>query len=150
MKEVERSLERYYEAFEAGVMSPEDAGGRLRELKLKKAELEQEFASRTITPDLPASLAKPERIQQIQHALRQLLCSAQPELRKTYLRILLEDIVLDGTQVTVRPKAEGMLGFLEHGEKAATGNVAPVLGSIQKWRPQRDLNPCCRRERPVS
>ena len=142
IEDIDQRLKRYYDAFEEGAMTPDEVGDRVRELKQQKAKLDEELATRTLVPELPASLTRPERIEEIQREFRQSLLSGSPQLKKNYLGILLEDIVLDGQKVTVRAKSEAILGFLEQKEKLSTDGVAPVLSSIHKWRPQRDLNPC--------
>jgi hypothetical protein len=55
---------------------------------------------------------------------------------KRYLGILIEDIVLDGKQVTIRVKNEGILGLLEQEGGLNSGRVTPVLNSVYKWRPK--------------
>ena len=150
LTDIEARLTRYYEAFEQGTMNPEDVTDRVKELKIQKSEAEEELDQRTRNSDLPASLYNPAVIERIQQDFRDTLLSSSPQTIKRFLRILIEDIVLDGNKVTVRAKNEGILGFLEQKEPLSTGGVEPVLNSIYKWRPQGDLNPCRRRERAVS
>jgi len=135
VEEIDQRLKRYYDAFEEGAVTPIEVGDRVRELKQQKAKLDEELATRTVVPELPPSLTRPERIEEIQREFRQALRSGSPQLKKNYLGILLEEIVLDGQKVTVRTKNEGVMSFVEQREAIEAGEVAPVLSSIQKWRP---------------
>jgi site-specific DNA recombinase len=150
LMDIEKRLNRYYEAFEQDTMNPADVADRVKALKVQKSEAEEELDQRMRNSELPASLYNPISIERIQQDFRDTLRSSSPQTIKRYLRILIEDIVLDGNKVTVRVKNEGILGFLEQNEPLSSGGVEPVLNSIYKWRPQGDLNPCRRRERAVS
>ena len=148
--EVEGKLARYYTAFEQGTLDPADMVDRVKELKVQKKQFEDELGQRTTVKELPASLSSPENIAFIRDEMLKLVFTGSPQTVKQYLGILVEDIVMDGKKVTIRVKNEGILGLLEQQKKLSTGGVAPVLNSVYKWRPQRDSNPCRRRERAVS
>ncbi len=111
---------------------------------------EDDLEQRTTIKELPPYLSSPEAIAFIQDELRNLVFTGSPQTVKRYLGMLVEDIILDGKKVRIRVKNEGILALLEQKEKLSTGEVAPVLNSVYKWRPQRDSNSCRRRERAVS
>ena len=54
---------------------------------------------------------------------------------KSCLKILIEDIVVDGEKVTVMGKNEALTACLEQKETFSAGGVAPVLNRVNKWRP---------------
>lgn len=66
--------------------------------------------------------------------MRQIIAKGAPGLKKRYLALLVEDIVLDGRTATVRGKTETVVAMLDQ-EEELNGELAPVLSSIQKWRP---------------
>ena len=150
VQDLEKRLARYYQAFEEGTMNPSDVSDRIGQLKAQKKEIEAELAERVSIKELPASISSPENIKRIQEDLRATLLACSPQTLKAYLKILVEDIVLDGSKVTIRAKSAGIMACLDQNEKLRTEGVAPVLNRVNKWRPQRDLNSCRRRERAVS
>jgi len=55
---------------------------------------------------LPASISRPENVKRVQEDLRAAFRGSMPQTQKAYLRILIEEIVLDGEKVTVRTKTQ--------------------------------------------
>ena len=106
IEDVGKRLQRYYDAFESGAMDPEDMGERVKKLRLEKKGLEGELARRTTIQELPACFSRPKYIEQIRGELRGIFANGNQQLKKRYLRILLESIVVDGDQVTVTLKCE--------------------------------------------
>ncbi len=135
-------MQRYYEAFEGGAMDAEDMGERVKELRLKKKGLEGELANRTTIQELPAYFSRPKYIEQIRGELRGIFANSNQHLKKRYLRILLEDIVVDGKQVTVKARNAGIIAALETGGGNGNGGVAKVISSCNKWQPLGGSNPC--------
>ena len=150
VEDLENRLARYYDAFEEGTLNPSDVSDRVSKLQAQKKEIEAELAERVNIKELPASISSPENIKRIQEDLRATLLACSPQTLKAYLKILVEDIVMDAGKVTIRAKAAGLMAFLDENKKLSTGGVAPVLNRVNKWRPQRDSNSCRRRERAVS
>ena len=150
IEELDQKLSRYYTAFEAGTLNPEDMVDRVNELKTQRSGFQRELEQRTSIKELPAELGSSKNIAIIQAELKKIILNGTPQAVKRYLGFLVEHIVMNGTQVQITLKNEGILAVLEQKEKLSTGGYTPVLNSIYKWRPQGDLNPCRRRERAVS
>lgn len=150
LKTVNERLQRYYDAFEAGTLDAEDLGVRIKTLKAKRVELEERLRAHVATPELPASYTTPENIARIRMAINAAFWNGSAQLKKQWLSFLVKDLILDGKTVTVTANGEGIMGCLDGCKDNAEPDVARVIRSIQKWRPQRDLNPCRRRERAVS
>jgi len=134
-QDLEKRLARYYNAFEEGTLDPADVTERIAELNVQKREVEAELADRKTVKELPASISSPENVKRVQEDLRAVFQGSTPQTQKAYLRILVEEIILDGEKVTIRAKNAGVMAFLDGNEKFRTGGVTPVLNRLHKWQP---------------
>jgi hypothetical protein len=148
--DVEQGLARYYTAFEEGALDPADMADRVKELKRTQKGLEAELAKRTSIQQLPAHYSRPEYIESVRQELRGIFENGSHQLKTRYLNILLEEIVVDGDKVHVKPKGEGIIASLENSGRNGDGGVGKVISLSDKWQPVGDSNPCDRTENPAS
>jgi len=116
-------------------LEPADVSERVGQLKAQKKEIEAELAERVSIKKLPASISSPKNIKRIQKDLRATLHGCSSQTLKAYLKILIEEIVMEGDKVTFQTKSAGVMTFLDTNEKYKTEGVAPVLNRVNKWRP---------------
>ncbi len=151
LEDVNARLAKYYEAFEQGRLEPEFVRERTGSLKEQKKALEMELERIRAPKALPPHLSKLENIKKIQQSLRDTFLNGTPGLIKRYLGIILKEVVINGDEVTITGQTAGVMALLDTSEnEKSTPGVTGVLYSCHKWRPQRDSNPCRRRERAVS
>ena len=150
LEEIETRLARYYEAFETGAMEPEVVNERIRGLKREQEDAEAELVARTTVTDLPAHLTRPDTLAKIQQSIRDTIISGSPDLKKHYLKLLLDSVVYSKERVEITAKSAGVVGMLEADVEPSARGVAAVRSSIQKWQPVGDLNPCDGTENPAS
>ena len=148
--EVEKALARYQEGFEKGAFSMDDVAERFRELGQQKKALEAEHLSRSTVKELPASFSRTENIEHVRQALAYIFKTASHQVKKRWLNILIEYIIFNGDRIEVKARNDGIIAVLENAEGLEAGVMTEVISSSNKWRPQRDSNPCRRRERAVS
>ncbi|NNM76514.1 hypothetical protein HJG53_06310 [Sphingomonas sp. ID1715] len=136
---VEGQKMRLLELVEMGELSARDPqlserlqahSARLAAIAVEIRSLEQQLAQprREITDD---TLARFARI--VREGLRQ----DDPTLRRAYLRLIVDEIVVTPETITVR----GSKAALEHAVFAGADGCEGVLTSIREWRARRDSNP---------
>lgn len=135
----EGAINRLYELIEQGLASPADTGfaerltrqrQRLEMLAADIAVLERQLAKeqRRITPDTVERFAS-------------LLCtslrSGDPALRQGYVRLLVDEVRVDGEKILIR----GSKKALEHAVLASANNPKSMVPSFaRKWRARQGSN----------
>ncbi len=83
----------------------------------------------------PLAAPAPERTAAFTAALKaRLRDDAKPTFRRAYLRVVLDQVVVDAGQIRIRG-AKAVLA-----QHIATGDPAAVLTSVQEWRTRQDSN----------
>jgi site-specific DNA recombinase len=89
----EQALERYYEAFEQGKLSPERCETRLARLQARLDDLRAQEAELTLTtPHEPTQAPTPADLAAIADQLEQLVADGDPRKTKALLRLLIEEL----------------------------------------------------------
>ena len=144
LRETNTRLNRLYALVEQGVTPMDDTlGNRLAELRQRREEalrLKATAERRRSRPAMPIAI---ECISAFCEAMRMRLMTADAGIRKAYLRLFVERIEIDDTEVR-------MFGSKEALQRSLNGEQAEVPSFIPKWRPHGDSNPGLGRERAPS
>ncbi len=148
---VNGSLDRLLELVEKGGMDMDDPAlvERLRRHKADRARLTGDIALAD-TPQSPRHQPLTStKLRRLSDAMRQGLREGSIDLRRAYVRMFVNRIVVSRREVRITgPRAALARAASDTGELPHPGS--PVLTFVRKWRPVGDSNPCYRRERAVS
>ena len=150
LEDVERRLQRQYEAIESGNMPAELVAERLQQLKDQKKNIEKELGRYRDMPDLPDHLLEPESLQEIQESLRSMFDGQNPKLVKRYLTFLIDKIEVSPDKVTISGDSGAVLATIDAKDKCIASDFAGVMHSNDKWQPVGESNPCDGTENPAS
>jgi site-specific DNA recombinase len=130
---IERSTERYFEAFEQGKLSPERCeqriarlNARLEDLHAQQAELADDSTDEATNAPTPADLAATAS------QLETVIADGEPEQAKALLRILIAELRVNGrhdiqpTYRVITPDHAATAGVCATSEKVETAGVEPA------------------------
>jgi site-specific DNA recombinase len=113
----EQALERYYEAFEQGGLSPERCDERLSRLQTRLEDLRGQQAELSLsTPDEAGRGPTPADLAAIADRLERGIAEGEPQKTKALLRLLIQELRVDGRariQPTYRFTAPGVCATSE-------------------------------------
>jgi site-specific DNA recombinase len=93
----EQALERYYEAFEQGKLSPERCDERLSRLQARLEDLRAQEAELSLsTPDEAGRGATPADLAAVADQLDRVLADGEPQKTKALIRLLIHELRVDG------------------------------------------------------
>lgn len=135
LKQQEERRNRLLEAIETGAIDYDTIQRRAQQLKASIEALHIEIAGVRRVEALPLQYLKPSMVDTFGKALRAKLLSADSGLAKGYLKLLVDEIRVEGKEYTVKGRetavAEAMLKL---------GHTAQVPSSMVEWRARRDSN----------
>ncbi len=149
LSEIEGAINRLLGMVEAGLMEIGDPAlrDRLNILKAKRSNLEHQLKESTTTSKTSVQMLTETKLAKLSSAIRIGLHDSAPELRKAYLKLFVDKVVISRDKIEV----SGPCGALA---QAALGDLpktaSEVITFVREWRPVGDSNPCRRRERAVS
>ena len=128
----EQALERYFEAFEQGRLSPERCDERLTRLQARLEDLGAQQAELSLsTPHEAGHGPTPADLAAVADQLEHLLAEGKPEKTKALLRLLIQELRVDGRariQPTYRlPTPE----VCATSEKVERTGIEPVTSGLQ-------------------
>jgi site-specific DNA recombinase len=129
-----QALERYYEAFEQGRLSPERCEERLTRLQARLEDLRVREAELSLsTPDEPGRGPTPADLAAVADQLEHVIAEGEPQKTKALLRLLIQELRVDGrahiqpTYRLVTPKV------CATSEKVERAGLEPATPSLQSW-----------------
>jgi site-specific DNA recombinase len=134
LRETDAGLNRLYALVEKGFTPLDDSlGNRLAELRQRREEALRLKATAERQRSRPVSAIPVERIDAFCEAMRDRLLSADPETRRAYLRLFVERIEVDDTEVRI-------FGGKDALQRSLIGDEPEVPSFVQRWRPRGDSN----------
>ena len=121
--EVERRLARWYERIESDDALEEAATDRIRDLKARRAELAHSLEKCSVPCVVPPYLYKQDTIERFRTKLREAFTNADRGVAGTYLRQLVERIVVGQEEIVVEAKAAEVIAMMAG--SGATGVAGP-------------------------
>jgi site-specific DNA recombinase len=93
----EQALERYYEAFEQGKLSPKRCDERLARLQARLEDLHAQQAELSLSiPDEPGHGPTPADLAAVADQLERVISDGEPQKPKALLRLLIQELRVDG------------------------------------------------------
>ncbi|MGH3129203.1 MAG: recombinase family protein [Gaiellaceae bacterium] len=130
----EQALERYFEAFEQGRLSPERCDERLTRLQARLEDLGAQQAELSLSsPDEAGRAPTPADLAAVADQLEHLLAEGKPEKTKALLRLLIQELRVDGRariQPTYRLATPEVCAT---SEKVGGTGLEPVTPSLSSW-----------------
>ena len=138
--EVQAARTRLISMVENGAMEPDDPElkTRLAQLKAQATELDADIAAQQAgllsgTPTITS-----HRLKTLADEMQERFRSGPPELRQAYMRLLLNQVVVDREEITL----SGSNAILERlAANGASASASEVISFALAWRPGRDSNP---------
>jgi site-specific DNA recombinase len=128
----EQALERYYEAFEQGKLSPDRCEERLSRLEARLEDLRgQQAELAPSTPDEAGHRPTPADLAAVADQLERVIAEGEPQKAKALLRLLIQELRVDGRariQPTYRLATPEVCATSEKVER--TG-IEPVTSGLQ-------------------
>lgn len=138
LKGTEERLARLYEAIETGAIDlDETLKKRVQTLKAAKESTLIELAGVQRQHFMPTARILPSNIEAFSKAIRKRLSDSRPEFAKRYLQVLVDEIVINGDEATIRGSYD-KLAMAVH--KTKEGNLDQVPSFIDVWRARKDSN----------
>ena len=139
--EIQGEITRLLTVVSKGLMDQDDPQLRdlLSGLKARRSAAAEEialleastwFGSRAITPD---------RIERFAGLLRRALASDDPAFRKAYLRLFVDTVAVNDTEIRVNGRTTSLAKAASLDELPAAADMVPSF--VREWRPRRDSNP---------
>jgi len=134
----EQALERYYEAFEQGRLSPERCDERLSRLQARLEDLRAQHAELSLsTPDEAGRGPTPADLAAVADQFERVIADGQPQKTKALLRLLIEELRVDGrTQIqpTYRLVTPEVCATSEKVERAGIEPATPACKAARAGR----------------
>ena len=131
----EQALERYFEAFEQGRLSPERCDERLTRLQARLEDLGAQQAELSLSsPDEAGRAPTPADLAAVADQLEHLLAEGKPEKTKALLRLLIQELRVDGRariQPTYRLATPEVCAT---SEKVEPAGIEPATSCLQSRR----------------
>jgi site-specific DNA recombinase len=131
----EQALERYYEAFEQGKLSPERCEDRLTRLQSRLDDLHAQEAELALAaPDEATHAATPALVAEVADLLESVLDEGDPQKAKALLRLLIDELRVNSraeilpTYRLVTPEVCAM------SEKVERAGIEPATSGLQSRR----------------
>ena len=141
-KELDRAttgLDRLYQAVEDGALSiDETLQTRAQKLKARRSEVLTEMAKLRDRQALAVRRVNAETVKAFCAALKDRFNDPTSGLGKAYLRLLVDEIKLDGNELVVRGSHRRLADAIGFMEKRKLGEVPSF---VNDWRARRDSNP---------
>jgi len=139
LRSTETALARWQAAFEAGehidVVAP-----RLRELQTKRLEMTATLTGLSDLAPPPKQLASEKTIRRFQETIRDIFISNDTTVTKSYLRFLVDRIIVHEGRIEIRAKPEHAAAMMAAGEgdgpaKGVVNHPEAVLAKGGRWLP---------------
>jgi site-specific DNA recombinase len=141
-KELERAttgLDRLYQAIEEGAVSiDETLRTRTQKLKARRCEILTDMAKLKDRQALAVRRVNADTVNAFCTALKERFTDRTSGLGKAYLRLLVDEIKLDGNELTVRGSHRRLADAIGFMQKRKLGEVPSF---VNDWRARQDLNP---------
>ena len=138
LKKVDERKQRLLDAIESGVIElDETVRHRAQTLKAAREALIVESAGVRRDQALPIGQIKASQVEAFGKALRKRLLSKDSGLAKAYLGILVDEIVVNGREATVKGSYATLAAAIQQ-EKMGTANQVPSF--MLDWRARHDSN----------
>jgi site-specific DNA recombinase len=135
----DRGLGRLYEAVERGALAMDDTlRARVQTLQARRCDALTAIAKLKDQRSLAAIRLSSAQIEAFCDALKTKLIESDSVLGKAYLRLLVDEIRLEGDRLTVRGGYDKLTDAFGMLEKMKLGEVP---SSVRVWRARQDLNP---------
>lgn len=140
LRQIEEGQHRLLEAIEKGIIELDEiTQRRAQTLKSSKEALLIELAGVRREHSLPAEQIKASQIDSFSKRLRQKLIAKESALAKSYLNLLVDEIVVNGKEATIKGSyAALMTAAAMDGKKV--GHLKQVPTFIPDWCARRDSN----------
>ena len=150
LKKVEERQLRLLDAIETGVVELDEVTQkRAQQLKASREALLIDMANVKRDADVPAvEYLKASQVDSFGKALRQILLAEDSSVAKSYLNILVGEIVVEDKDAIIKGSYDSLAKMMYKIKVGDLNNQVPTF--ISMWRPQRDSNSCYRRERAMS
>lgn len=136
----EERYERLLEAIEKGVLDlDETTQRRAQQLKTARETLQIELANVRQSPPMPLDQIRASDVEKFGNALRKKLLSGNPALARTYLHLLLDQIVINDDEAIVMGSNRVLTATMA-AEKKKVGHSKQVPTFIHEWRPRHESN----------
>ena len=138
MKGIETKRNRLYEAVEAGVLPLDgDLTDRVQKLKARRQEVLIEMGRIRQRQDIPLNTLSPKHIEAFSKSLRNKLFNQSARFGKGYLRLLVDEVRINGNEAVMKGSHAAMANALM-GTK--TGPHGRVPRFVPEWLPGQDSN----------
>ncbi len=134
-RDVENRLKRQYEAIEKGTVSTDDVSGRIKELKAKHSEIDNQIQT-ALTRPVPLSAFTNRSLEEFQRTVKELFLTPERDFAKRYLKLFIDRITITGRQVRIEGKPSAILAAIQNKTAVKTG----VLTAVNSWLPGQDSN----------
>ena len=149
VSEAQSALDRLYSAIEAGLVDVNDPDfkQRIDRKKLHRDEAAEHYSALEARLTMVNFTVTTDIAKKFTNAVKERLHKGTPEFRRSYLRLFVERVEMDDHEIRIFGSNDVLLQAIKSG-----GDFfgATVPSFVREWRPLRDSNPCCRRERAVS
>lgn len=117
LDDIEKRVRRWELALEDGSLAPSDAARRLRELETRRHEIDSALAQASSSTTSNTGMPTDAAIETFRAQIREVFLGPDRKLAKGYLRLLVERIDTDGTQVVISGRAAGLPALVAQAEK---------------------------------
>ena len=139
LRQVEKAMERLLEAVENGLVEDQDAfRKRMSGHRQRKDELVRLIAHGRRRKEMPSNLLSPSNLVRFTNAIRSRLDDPRSNLRRGYVRLLVDRVIVGEDQIEVRGTETALLSAVSTPDEIEAG-VVP--SSIPDWRRGWDSNP---------
>jgi site-specific DNA recombinase len=143
IKKIEERQQRLLEAIETGIIDLDETTlRRAQQLKASREALFIEQAGVRRDSSLPAvEYLKASQVDAFGKVLRQKLLTSGSPLAKSYLNVLVDEIVVQGKAATIRGSYAALAGTMQAMQKAKVGNLLEQVPTFNlNWCAGRDSN----------
>jgi len=138
MKGIETKRNRLYEAVEAGVLPlDEDLTDRVQKLKARRQEALIEMGRIKQRQDIPLNTLSPKHIEAFSKSLRNKLFNQSTRFGKDYLKLLVDEVRINGNEAVMRGSHAAMANALIGTRQGTHGGVPRF---VPEWLSGQDSN----------
>jgi Recombinase zinc beta ribbon domain len=133
LDDVNTRIQRWEEAFERGELDPQLGLERVHALRARRAELQETLVKVVPIRPAPASLTSDAAVRRFRETLRAMLKESNNGLARSYLRLLVEKIVVDGGVVRITAKTDAALQVMADGTTGVSTSGPQVRTTVVDW-----------------